>query len=385
LFGGTLNEAPGGTASDTWEYRVTNLANGEGCSAAAACASGNCVEGVCCETAGCSGACQSCNVVGSEGTCVLAAPGTEIAGSCADGQACAGTGACKSKNGQACSSATACASGFCADGVCCDVACSGKCTACNLQGRVGTCAAYAAGTDPAGECGQGTAPCKSTCDGVGDCTFPTTGVSCGACLTCDGAGTCGYPDPACGAGGVPGKGGTGGQVPGKGGTGGQVTPVGGAAGQTTPGGGGGAAGGGVAGNSAAKGGAGGAVIATGGVGGQTTIPSGIGGAGGGSTPIAGSTGARGGAGGAVVGTGGRTSTDAGAHDGATDPDAGLVARLNRGGCSCAVGSRDEAPSHLGPWLALLGMGLIAKRGRRRDHAKKSMEGVAETDRPTHVP
>jgi MYXO-CTERM domain-containing protein len=390
LFGGTLNEAPGGTANDTWEYRVTNLANGEGCSAAAACASGNCVEGVCCETAGCSGACQSCNVLGSEGTCVLAAAGTEVSGSCADGQACDGTGACKSKNGQACTSATACASGFCADGVCCDVACDGKCTACNLQGRVGTCAAYAAGTDPAGECGQGTAPCKSTCDGVGDCTFPTTGVSCGACLTCDGAGTCGYPDPACGTGGVPGKGAAGGTVPGKGGTGGSVTAVGGAGGPSTTAGGGGGAVGGSSGSSTGKGGAGGAVAATGGAGGQTTSSTGAGGPGARTSLDAGGTIARGGAGGAggaggtLGGTGGKSGVDAGVRDGAAEGDAALVARLNRGGCSCTVGSREEASRNLGPWLALLGVGLVARRARRRAFRQGSSKGIREPDRPAQV-
>jgi hypothetical protein len=46
--------------SQTWEYKVKNLGNGEVCTAATAstCASGFCVEGVCCSIAACSGACM---------------------------------------------------------------------------------------------------------------------------------------------------------------------------------------------------------------------------------------------------------------------------------------------------------------------------------------
>jgi hypothetical protein len=54
LFGGNANGIP---MDETWEYSVTGLGNGEGCSAstAASCASGNCVDGVCCESASCTG------------------------------------------------------------------------------------------------------------------------------------------------------------------------------------------------------------------------------------------------------------------------------------------------------------------------------------------
>ena len=144
------------------------------------CASGNCVEGVCCDVAPCTGPCKSCNVAGSEGTCVLATAGTEVPGSCANGQACDGSGNCKSKNGQACTSPDICASGLCADGVCCDSACTGTCSSCNLPGLAGKCSPYPAGTDPESECGQGTGVCKSTCDGVGSCAFPSENVICGS-------------------------------------------------------------------------------------------------------------------------------------------------------------------------------------------------------------
>jgi N-acetylneuraminic acid mutarotase len=188
LFGGM----PWGTATDeTWEYSVTSRGNGTGCAAATAslCASGNCVDGVCCESASCSGPCKSCNVPGKAGTCVLASPGTQVAGSCSGDQACDATGACKTADGKACTSATACASGFCSDGVCCNSACTGTCVSCKLAGTVGTCSPIPIGTDPDNDCGKGTPPCQSTCDGVGACVFPMDS-SCGKCGTCNYVGSC---------------------------------------------------------------------------------------------------------------------------------------------------------------------------------------------------
>jgi N-acetylneuraminic acid mutarotase len=182
----------GGLFSETWEYKVTHLANGGGCTAALAtsCASGNCVDGVCCASAACSGACKSCNVPGSEGTCALASAGTQVSGSCAAGQACDATGSCKVENGQPCTGAGACASGFCVDGVCCNGACTGACRSCNQVGRVGTCAPATAGSDPEADCGQGTGVCKSTCDGAFHCTYPSTAVTCAEGQACDGSGAC---------------------------------------------------------------------------------------------------------------------------------------------------------------------------------------------------
>ncbi|HJX53884.1 MAG TPA: kelch repeat-containing protein, partial [Polyangia bacterium] len=200
--------------SETWEYRVKNLGNGEGCTAATAstCASGFCVEGVCCGSASCSGPCQSCAVAGHEGTCMQAAAGTEVPGSCSDGQSCDGSGSCKSKNGVACSSASVCASGFCVDGVCCESACDGKCVSCNQAARAGKCSGYAAGSDPENECGRGHPQCRSTCNGAGACDYPQWGTICGNCLVCDGAGLCiDSGDPRlCGTGGTGGRGGAGG-------------------------------------------------------------------------------------------------------------------------------------------------------------------------------
>jgi len=341
LFGGDRNV--GGADNETWEYTVTNLANGEGCTAASAatCASGNCVDGVCCESPGCTGACMSCSVSGSEGTCVLAPAGTEVPGSCAAGEACDGAGSCKTKNGQACPAASGCASGFCVDGVCCDGECGGVCQACNLAGRIGTCAAHVAGTDPEGECGEGTGVCKSTCDGVGACKFPL--VSCDDCLTCDGAGTCSRPVPRCfsGSGGAGGMSGVGSAAGGGSGSGGY------------PGGsGGGISGGGRGGGSTGSGNGG--TTTTGSSGGGGTMLSGAGGLG----DSMGSS--RGGASGSAGGVG--TAADAGAanHDGGDARK--LVASLRRGGCSCEVGRGNDGVL---PWLLLVGAALLARRARRR--------------------
>ena len=207
VFGGAPSNGSG-PSTETWEYKVTALGNGEGCTAAFAssCASGNCVDGVCCESASCTGPCKSCDVAGSEGKCVLAMAGTEVPGSCSNGQACDSTGACKSRNGQACTGASTCASGYCTDGVCCDSACTGTCVSCNQAGRQGQCTPYTAGTDPQGECQGGSDLCKSTCDGVGACVFPAYGSPCASCMACDGMGTCDAYDYTCGFAGTGGNG-----------------------------------------------------------------------------------------------------------------------------------------------------------------------------------
>ena len=185
LFGGYLSSAPFSITSETWEYKVAKLGNGEGCTSASAsnCASGFCVDGVCCGAASCSGVCQSCSVAGHEGTCSLAAPGTVVSGGCPAGQACDSSGNCKANNGTVCSSAASCASGFCADGVCCESACNGTCVSCNQANRAGQCAPYAAGSDPEKECNPGQDSCRSTCDGVGACDYPANGTPCGTCAS----------------------------------------------------------------------------------------------------------------------------------------------------------------------------------------------------------
>jgi hypothetical protein len=75
LYGGRSfpNGNTGGSIdvrSDLWEYAITGVTTGSACESSHAdrCATGNCVEGVCCGSARC-GSCESCQVAGSEGRC----------------------------------------------------------------------------------------------------------------------------------------------------------------------------------------------------------------------------------------------------------------------------------------------------------------------------
>ena len=341
-------------ASETWEYRVESLGNGQGCTAATAstCASGFCVEGVCCESASCSGACQSCSVAGHEGTCMQAAAGTEVPGSCSDGQACDGSGSCKSKNGVDCGGASVCASGFCVDGVCCESACDGRCVSCNQAARAGKCSGYVAGSDPENECGLGEGVCRSTCNGAGACDYPQQGTPCGPCKICTGQGQCGIsPLETCNTGGSGGGGAGGSGGTGAGGSGGT-----GAGGSGGTGGAGGASG---------SGGMGGTVIGGAGGAGGTTIR-GASGSGGSIVGGAGGSSGTGGAGDRPDGGKGTSSPEAGSPDGSNDsrpPDAGNPARLGHSGCSCNLGLSAAGTPSL-PFV-LFGVAFLRRRLRRR--------------------
>jgi hypothetical protein len=176
------------------------LSNGDPCSAGAACASGYCVDGLCCDR-DCTGACGACSIAAgaaADGTCTVFAAGSEGSPPCAalacNGQSpacascqsdadcpaaryCATDQTCQSKRGQgeACDDGS-CSSGFCVDGVCCDAACDGLCQACTAKlkgnGDDGHCGPIAAGTDPEDECADdGIATCAGNglCDGAGAC------------------------------------------------------------------------------------------------------------------------------------------------------------------------------------------------------------------------
>jgi hypothetical protein len=386
LFGGSLpgdlanfNLSPSDLAkaevSQTWEYKVANLGNGEGCTAttASTCGSGFCVEGVCCVVAACSGVCQSCSVAGHEGTCLQAAAGTEVPGSCSNGQACDGSGSCKSKNGLTCSSASDCASGFCVDGVCCEDACDGKCVSCNQANLAGKCSGYAVGSDPENECGRGHPSCRSTCNGAGACDYPQWGTPCGSIEVCDGAGLCIDPNAPDDTGGAGGNDGTGG-VGGFGGTAaGGTSGRGGASGSggTITGGAVGFGGTITGGASGVGGGAGGTTMIRGTGGSGGIVSGGAGGAGGALSSGAGGGSGTGGAGGGPDGGRPDGSRDLPAPDSASadgrgnsrSPDAGTTTRLGQSGCDCDLGHR--APSTPRLPFGLLGGALLWRRLRRR--------------------
>src|SRR4029079_8651278 len=123
VFGGSVGADSTYGPQEIWEYLANSSPrpNGSGCSVASAssCASGNCVDGVCCEQATCTGTCMSCNVPGMAGKC-LAVPVVSGDAPCPSDQACNANKTCKKLLGQQCGGFADCASGHCADGVCCN-------------------------------------------------------------------------------------------------------------------------------------------------------------------------------------------------------------------------------------------------------------------------
>jgi hypothetical protein len=209
----------------------TLLSLGEGCDSAAACKSGFCSDGVCCDTA-CQGSCQACaasksggvdgqcravpvgndpdnecaadasNVCGSTGacsgmnSCALAPSGMACGDSKCSGSTltprprCSGGGVCETRpvepcaGNLLCANATTCRSNCVSDGDCvtgtfCDVA-TGRCRATKPQGA--TCDPANAGSDCAsGSCVDGfccDTACKSLCTA---CSLAKTGAANGRC------------------------------------------------------------------------------------------------------------------------------------------------------------------------------------------------------------
>ncbi len=116
---------------------------GVGCGADEECASGPCVDGVCCKT-GCSGSCYACNVPGLGGTCSPVPAGTvDPKNVCAVSSTTCGT--------------------------------NGKCNG------SGGCYVAPARTECGSSC-SGNVIIRKSCDGAGNCTG--TGVPCNNNLTC---------------------------------------------------------------------------------------------------------------------------------------------------------------------------------------------------------
>lgn len=166
------------------------------CRAGNDCRSGYCQQGTCC-AAECKGPCKTCSP--GTGACVPVISADDP-DDCTGALTCDAAGACKKKNGNVCTSAGDCASGFCIDGFCCERACGGQCEACDVGGREGRCVPVAG--EPHAQrprCAKGDATCGGTCDGITTvCSYPSAvtvcGRSCGEKLetvsTCDGKGAC---------------------------------------------------------------------------------------------------------------------------------------------------------------------------------------------------
>lgn len=161
------------------------VTNGNACGVNIDCASGHCVEGICCDTA-CTGLCSACSAAkkgsGANGTCGAIGSGLDPDNECNGAVSCSGTGTCAYfANGTVCSAGGECASGQCVDGVCCDSTCTGQCMACTGakkgSGVDGTCGPIAVGTNPDNECAV-------QCNGAGACVLASDGTACAAGWQC---------------------------------------------------------------------------------------------------------------------------------------------------------------------------------------------------------
>ncbi len=202
--------------------------NGQPCSAGIECASNFCVDGVCCNSA-CTGACHSCALSTSLGTCAPSPAGgadphktcvDQHASSCATDGTCDGAGSChKYPTGTECA-AESCASGIYTPSSLCDAngncnapeafpcnpyVCDGsRCfTACADNGACASgkvCTNNSCGLKPIGAFCSTNAECQSSSCAQGVCCATACA---GACQSCAITGTMGQctavgagPDPA---------------------------------------------------------------------------------------------------------------------------------------------------------------------------------------------
>lgn len=166
--------AAGGEDQSTAEL-YQSAANGLPCEVGRQCASGFCVDAVCCNTS-CDGHCVTCALPGAEGDCSIAAPGTDPHLDCGQGapcdDVCGEGGACTDRVGEVCVAA-ACVD----DGVHAIVqaTCKAPGAACDSV-RV-DCTPYRCGASS----GSGGPGCLAKCASLDDCA---------AGYACDPEGTC---------------------------------------------------------------------------------------------------------------------------------------------------------------------------------------------------
>jgi hypothetical protein len=183
-------------------------APGQMCIIATQCASGFCVDGVCCDTA-CTGPCEACvKALGAakDGTCgqhvVKATPDAGGCDGMTSGDVCAGPpctcdaqGICKGQLGAPCQTNAHCIGGYCVDGVCCDSSCTGACAACSLAlgaSADGSCTSKAikGKVDPGGCALVGCPNPPCSCDASGSCKGDI-GAACTTGLECSSGNCCG--------------------------------------------------------------------------------------------------------------------------------------------------------------------------------------------------
>jgi hypothetical protein len=123
----------------------------------------------------------------------------------------ADTGPAPRPNGASCSTGGQCQSGRCVDGVCCDAACAGRCQACDVAGKLGTCSPVSGAPHGGRSACAGSGTCEGKCDGtdVNNCAYPGMTSECApprcqgdaqvARSVCSGSGSCVAPAPvSCG-------------------------------------------------------------------------------------------------------------------------------------------------------------------------------------------
>lgn len=136
------------------------------------CASRRCIDGVCCNSP--CGSCERC--ASGSGLCEAVTDSEDD--SCNGTTRCDGDGLCLRAEGEICTAASDCASGYCVDGVCCNRSCNGTCERCDTAPTVGLCTSLDCGGYSCDEERR----CKSSCQSSYDCA---NGLQCeegGACV-----------------------------------------------------------------------------------------------------------------------------------------------------------------------------------------------------------
>ena len=158
--------------------RMCVLSGGQPCMNDSECLSTMCRDGFCCGS-DCNGLCEACDIGGAEGSCVPIPLNSDPDSECMNG-ACNGNFMCADDQGRVCVNDVDCLSGFCRDGFCCDGNCGANCESCDAAdtgGVDGTCASVTALTDPDNDCPDG------LCDGMGACLLDP-GQSCLDSIEC---------------------------------------------------------------------------------------------------------------------------------------------------------------------------------------------------------
>lgn len=143
---------------------------GEACLEARQCASGFCVDGLCCNSA--CNAYETCALSGLRGTCVARPLGSP------------------------CRADTQCSTGHCApEGVCCNVECGAPCQTCTAPDLEGQCEPASDNTDPQDRCEGAcnvcfSGACAPAVVGTNPVVGGEVGFACEPGLACDTAGSC---------------------------------------------------------------------------------------------------------------------------------------------------------------------------------------------------